>query len=192
MTLSDMGHALNGALSMTGGLLLTQPLFTLKTYSMLGKGIPPIHRLWSGYFVNVSCSAPAEAIAFSSYHLTARAFNKTEEKLTTMQNFSASILAGALSAPYMSAFEQVMIRQQVEGGSALSQIKSIYAQSGWKGIFRGSTATAGRDAIFTCGLFALNDAVNLQMERYSPKEIHSRYVLFYFFWSSGWFFEHSA
>lgn len=164
MTLSDIGHATNGALSITGGLLVAQPLFTLKTYLMLGKGFPPLHRLWSGYFVNVACSAPAEAIAFFSYHLFEKTVHRANEDLTTLQNFSASTLAGVISSPINAAFEQVMIKQQLHGGSMVEHIKSIYERSGWKGIFRGSLPTAGRDAIFTCGLFALNDAVNAKME----------------------------
>lgn len=157
--LSKLGHIANGGISFVIGLIPIQPCFTLKTFSMVGKGIPPIYRLWAGFGPNAASGAPAEGIGFLSVDLCTKYFTKGQNnpKLTDMQNLIASLMSGCLGAPINASLERGMILQQLRGGGFFAHMRSIFNASGAKGLFKGTFATAGRDALFTSGVFAFND-----------------------------------
>lgn len=164
--LTETGSAINGAICLPGALFPTQPLFTWKTFSMVGaKQFPPIHRLWTGYVPNALSGGLAEGIAFVTYKVGTDCITKNDKnKLTDSNNIALSLVAGTLGAPINASLEQGMIRQQLAGGSLYHHMMVIQQTSGWKGVFKATNATAWRDGLFTCGVFAFNDYAKEQVE----------------------------
>lgn len=160
--LTDMGQAMNGAVSMTLGLLPTQPFFTWKTFTMaLGKrpSLSQFPRLWAGYIPNAASGAPAEAIAFAVHQFgRTHLLTKNEDgSLTDSSNLALSLAAGTFGAPINACLEQGMIREQLEGGSFHRHLQVIYREQGFKGLFKATAVTAGRDGWFNCGIFFFYD-----------------------------------
>ncbi len=135
--LTDWGYALNGAASMTVGLIPTHPLFTIKTHVMSGQKVPPIHRLWSGYCPNAGSGAITEGLAFAVYRLGTKMIHQQDNTLSDTQNLGISIVAGSIGAPFNASLEQGMIRQQLVGGKFSTHIKKIYRVAGMRGVFKG-------------------------------------------------------
>lgn len=155
--LTPIGEAINGAASITIGLVPTQPLFVLKTFMMAGLRLPPLKKWWSGYPANASSGAPAEAVTFATYDVGTKILNTHREQLNHYQNFSLSFLGGAFGSPFNSALERGMILKMVKGGKYFDHMKNIYAKEKFRGFFKGTAPTIARDGGFAIGIFALND-----------------------------------
>ncbi|MCF7853092.1 MAG: MC/SLC25 family protein [Simkaniaceae bacterium] len=158
--LTSLGHFVNGVLANTTSVLLMQPGFTLKTFMMCGKGLPPIRSLYNGTAVNVISGGPAEGIAFLAHFVACSFFrnNSKSGELSDGGNLAASIIGGALGALAIAPCERVMIQQQLNPGSILQVMRPIINKEGLaRAIFRGVSPTAFRDAGCNCAVFGLND-----------------------------------
>ncbi len=129
-------------------------------------GIALTGRLWAGYTPNAASGGPSEAIAFGTHAIITRFVaeklflnrEQTENSNLDMRlSLIISVVAGSLGSPINASLEQGMIRQQVDGGKFWPHMRRIHATSGWRGVFKGTGATAGRDALFNCGVFTFND-----------------------------------
>lgn len=155
--LTEGGHLINGMLCQPLTLLGTQPLFTYKTYSMMGKGSPSFRRLWAGCVPNSCSGGLSEGIAFLIYKIGSDTLIEKGRHLSNSQNIALSLLSGAFGAPINALLEQGMIRQQLHGKSLYYHMNTIFQTSGWKGLFKTTGFTAGRDGLFICGVFAFYD-----------------------------------
>lgn len=71
--------------------------------------------------------------------------------------FVSACLGGMFSAVFSSPIELIMIQQQKHGGTFLRTPVHVIKQHGIfsHGIFRGVTAAASRDTIYTCGMLGV-------------------------------------
>jgi hypothetical protein len=70
-----------------------------------------------------------------------------------------------MGAVAIAPCERVMIQQQLNQGSISAVMKPIIAREGWqKAALKGLVPTAGRDALYNCGIFALNEIAHRELE----------------------------
>ncbi|MBM3183801.1 MAG: hypothetical protein FJZ64_00655 [Chlamydiae bacterium] len=158
--LNGAGETLNGGLCTALSLLFAQPGFTWKTFAMTQRGRPPFWFLWRGYGTNAAGGVPAEGISFWVYDCVRRHLGRDGQELGAGANVVASSLAGLVPSPINAGFERVMTRQQLEGGGFWHHVRALYRTGGLRNIFVGIEPTAGRDAVYNLGVFALNDVAN--------------------------------
>jgi solute carrier family 25 citrate transporter 1 len=172
--LTPSGVFVNGALSTTLALGSTQPFTTIKTLSQFGspdiscKNLSPllkIKKLYAGFCPNALSGALAEGTAFSVYSMGKKRLQDDQGKLSAIKNVCLSSLAGLFGSPFNASLERVMIWQQLRGGALKTHLKDIYKSEGiFRGLFKGTTATASRDIGFNLGLFALNDTAKEKLQ----------------------------
>jgi hypothetical protein len=168
--LNEAGHFANGFFANANMVVAMQPLFTLKTHLMSGKGLPPLSKLYHGLPVNILTGGPAEGLTFLAHHISCRLF-KGETHLTEGQNLAASALSGAIGAAAIAPCERVMILQQLGRGTMSHVMKPVILKEGWIRAFsKGLVPTAGRDAGYNCGIFALNDMAHQRLKSRIPDE----------------------
>jgi len=76
-------------------------------------------------------------------------------KLSWKQESLCAFLGGALSGPFCSASELIMIQQQRFGGSIVSTWSRVLKTSGPLGVMRGLSTTTGREALYTAGYLGI-------------------------------------
>jgi solute carrier family 25 carnitine/acylcarnitine transporter 20/29 len=114
---------------------------------------------WLGLYRGVSpvfaATPPMLAINFWAYHIsqkflyeqaTAMEFQNVSQ-LSLLQVGGAGALAAVPTGFLLAPAEQIKIRLQVSNGtsSAIQELKSIWKQSGPRGLFRGTLLTVARD-----------------------------------------------
>lgn len=170
-TLNGMGQFVNGSASMCAMMSVMQPVFTLKTYVMSeNKGLPPPSSLYKGLGANCASASPALGIAFFTKYVGTEWLTQGKRPLTNGEKLGLSLASGAAGGPCAAFFERVMIYQQLYSGSAMNALKQIRLNEGYKGLFKGTGATSGRDAGVAFGLFVLNDEMKKWLEPFIAKK----------------------
>ncbi len=159
-TLNKTGHFVNGILSNTAMIAGMQPFFTWKTYRMNGLAVPfSLRKLYNGTIVNAVSGGPAEGIAFAFQE------SVSKKQKSAYYDLAVSSFAGAIGAPITAALERITIQQQLQGGTVKQSINRIITREGKAALFKGTGPTAGRDACYNMGIFALNDMIRDQLKK---------------------------
>lgn len=115
---------------------------------MTGQKRPPLPNLYRGFSGNCLSIVPTEAIAFLVHGVAIHSFG--ESPLTV------SFAAGAVSAPVATAFERIVIVQQLEGRSCFKSIHRLFVLEGTRGFLKGLAPMTLRESLFTGALFGFN------------------------------------
>ncbi len=173
--LTTLGSGCNAGISSFLNISIWQPLFTVKTTVMTGKGMPCIHTLYKGYGANLVCDITNQGTAFVANKFFTNVIMNSKP-LSLSEECLGGMFSGAASAPLLSFFERIMILQQdmannpnvSEKKSAHQLIRDIWDKEHVKGFGRGCLVTAGREAInFGC-FFGLSKVLKREMEKWMP------------------------
>jgi len=174
-TLTTLGSGCNAAISSFLNISIWQPLFTIKTTVMTGKGFPRINTLYKGYGANLTCDITNQATAFiANKFFTTTIINS--KPLSLPEECVAGLFSGAVSAPLLSIFERLMILEQDRANNpdiagkenSLKLIQQIRNKERLGGLTRGCLVTAGRESInFGC-FFGLSKIFKKELEERVP------------------------
>jgi len=137
----------------------TMPVLTWKFCSQEGRPLPRGLREWyRGSGLLASLVGPITAAqmvlngAFEKY-----VFGATEANpINDVKKMCSACMAGACSALIMSPMELTMIHQQKRSLGPLQTLQWVYNTHGFKAIWRGFSAMAIREAIYTGGCLGLS------------------------------------
>jgi hypothetical protein len=98
---------------------------------------------------------------FIANHSSASAVDSSGHKLSKSEEFISATLSGVTVGVFASPVELVMIQQQRFGGSFFTTPSRIIKDHGFfsKGVMRGYTYCAARDAIYVCGMLGITPIV---------------------------------
>lgn len=151
----------NIGVGMLGGVTetcLLMPVLTAKFCLQEGRPLPTTPGGWyRGVFVQAGNVAPITAVqVFLNGVFEKYAFGATDTKpLSDTQKILASCMAGAGSAVVYSPVDLVNIHQQKLQKSPLDTMRWIYGNHGLATVWRGVSAMACREAIYTAGYLGL-------------------------------------
>lgn len=166
-TLTKAGHFTNGVVSSACVIAALQPAFTIKTWIMSGRGMPPVRRLWDGLLPNALSGGPAEGAAFVSQEGLSQVCQSKQSSET--EEFAISLLAGTSSAPINACSERIMTQQQLYNKPFIEIVTSDLSQPNKiRRVFYGTIPTMWRDAICNLGLFGMTDAVKRRLKPHIP------------------------
>lgn len=152
-----MGQFTNGVVSTAGMMCVVHPGIVVKNFLMGGQGMPPFTALLRGLPTNIASVAPAQGAAFAVKGATDNGF-----------------IAGCAAAPIATAFDRVMLVQQLDGKSAKQAILQILAKDGSRGFVKAFFPTLKREVIVTATLFEGKEKVEATLEsRISDKKVRS-------------------
>lgn len=137
----------NGAISVTGGIVGSQPFTNLTSGTYAGEKVR-FRRLFAGWLPNAVTGAPTEGMAFLFYHQL-----KKNRELSDWQDMGLAFAAGFTGGPINAYGEYVMNHQYFNGGTCIANMRKI-------GLSAKGTLPAGiRDGIFTCAVLPLDERV---------------------------------
>uniref|UniRef100_A0A6B2LE80 Mitochondrial carrier protein n=1 Tax=Arcella intermedia TaxID=1963864 RepID=A0A6B2LE80_9EUKA len=147
-------------LGIGGGSLeitLLMPLLTWKISKQQGRKLPTSVRGWyRGLLAQASSVAPITALQVVSNGLIEKAITGANRESTDSEKIMASCGAGVVSACIYSPVDLITIQQQKLGEGPLYSIKHIASNHGlFGGLYRGFTACAVREGIYSCGYLGL-------------------------------------
>lgn len=172
--LTSYGVAANAATCSILTITAWQSLFTVKTFVMAGKGLPPFTMgvLYRGYGANLTCDNSNQVVAL----VANKFFSETimnSKPLSPLESCLGGMFSGAASGPILSFLERVMILTQlreenssVKGFRITSQIvKNVWDKEGIRGFGRGIPITASRESINYGCFFGLKNILQRQAEK---------------------------
>ncbi|MBS0288095.1 MAG: hypothetical protein JSR17_12420 [Proteobacteria bacterium] len=157
-TWSVLWHSImGGGAAGAAEVVVDHPLWSLKTRYQ-NDSIPAKEKftlnlkiLYRGFLPNVFSMVPITALQVSTAQgIKAHRHNDEENPPSELQSLSYSAAGGAVSA-VVSAPTELAMAQQTEKRGFFATVKHIYQNQGFKGLLRGFTGTAIRDAKFTVG-----------------------------------------
>ena len=157
ISLSPIGSGIQGTISSFINMAAWQPLFAVKSYQMMGKGLPPLSHLYRGYRINVLADMSNQGVAF----LVFRAYSfhvYNDFPMSAHETLGAGVVAGIAAAPLQGACERVMILQQLQKTplSIMTTLNKIHLAEGACGVFRGLVPTMMRESVNTTCFFGLS------------------------------------
>lgn len=104
------------------------------------------------------CQMMGFQFAFTKFYQDLFLYTKADKtKLTQNEEFASACMSGVTVGLFASPVELVMIQQQRFGGSFIQTPMKIIKEYGFfgKGLMRGFTYCACRDAIYVCGMLGI-------------------------------------
>ncbi len=151
-SLNETGHFTNGVCSSLAMVAAMQPAFTVKTWVMGGKGLPPQSELYRGMLPNCIAVGPAQGAGFVGYAAGLKLVAKDPKNPTSVEKFQASLVAGFSGTPFATAFERIMIVQQMHGLTTRQAVQAIQGK-----FMKGFVPTSCRELLATAALFSTGD-----------------------------------
>jgi len=151
----------NFAVGIVGGTTETcvlMPVLTWKFCSQEGRPLPrSVGGFYRGVAVQAGNVAPITAVQmFLNGLFEKQVFGATDAKpLNDLQKVGAACMAGACSSVIYSPVDLTMIHQQKRSLGPLQTLQSIYSTHGLGGVWRGLSACALREGIYTAGYLGL-------------------------------------
>lgn len=160
--LNAVGNYTNGILSEVGAVVATQPLDTVQTWILAGKGIPPRGALFNGTLANCSGAVVQGGMPFLVNGVLLEQVARGR-KLSQQERVAVAISTGVATAAFIAPFERVAKIHQLFGGTAIDAFwNSIKRGSG--GLFKAIGPVAIRDAIASGAFFGGRSVVENQLE----------------------------
>lgn len=149
----------NIAVGILGGCIETtihMPLLTWKFSIQEGRPLPKnVKGFYRGLFAQAGSVAPITAVQVVANGIFEKIVSGGVRDLTNVEKIGTSIAAGAVSSIVYSPADLVTIHQQKLKKGPIPTVKHILSNYGLKGWFRGISACAAREAIYTCGYLGL-------------------------------------
>jgi len=156
------GNFTNGVLSETGAVVATQPLDTIKTWILAGRGIPPRGALFNGTLANCSGAVVQGGLPFLVNGVLLEQVARGGE-VSEQQRVAVAISTGVATSTLIAPLERVAKIHQLFGGTAIDAFwSSIKRGSG--GVFKAIGPVAIRDAIVSGAFFGGRSVVETQLE----------------------------
>lgn len=156
--LTDTENLMVGVVGGTTETCVLMPVLTWKFCSQEGRPLPKnIGGFYRGVGVQAVNVAPITALQmFLNGLFEKKVFGATETKpLNDLEKMGAACLAGACSSVIYSPVDLTMIHQQKRGEGPLQTLQWIAQTHGVKGVWRGISAMALREAVYTGGYLGL-------------------------------------
>lgn len=168
-SLNHFGHIVNGACS-TGIMLLTlQPLNTVKTYIMAGKGMPSHKALYRGMTPVAINNISVQSLSFFTQgFFVKRYFQGTRENMSAPEKIIVATASAISTSPLSTVLDRIMILCQLNKEDPRLTIRKIVSQKGVKSLFKGYVPTLGRDLSFAAGLWAFSDIFTKYLTKKLP------------------------
>lgn len=156
--LSPIGHFTLGVAADMGAVITTQPIDTINTNLMYGKGMPSWRHLWKG-----TLPACASAVINGGAPFLVNGY------LTQLNihPLASGTLTGILCSSAISPFERVTRLQQLKGGTVWSASKMAYQKGG---LFIGLVPIAARDTIVWASYFGMRKVLDKPMQKIIPND----------------------
>jgi|TARA_B100000780_G_C21001919_1_gene400886 solute carrier family 25 2-oxodicarboxylate transporter 21 len=158
----------NIAVGAVGGCLettLQMPILTFKFTKQEGRPMPTTLGGWyRGVFVQAGTVAPITALqVMLNGMLGSMVLQGEKRNLTDLEKMSTSAGAGALSAFVYGPVDLTTIQQQKLGLNPIQTLQSVMKEHGNLSIFRGFSACAIREAIYTAGYLGLGPVATIAL-----------------------------
>ena len=165
----------NLAIGAAGGALettLQMPILTFKFSKQEGRPMPTTLSGWyRGVFVQAGTVAPITALQVMLNGLLGNLMLKGEKReLTDLEKMTTSAGAGAMSACVYGPVDLTTIQQQKLGLNPLQTLRHVMHEHGSTSIFRGFSACAVREAIYTAGYLGLGPVATVALVEGPMKE----------------------
>lgn len=159
--LTPAGHFTLGVAADVGAIVITQPVDTLKTYMMSGRGWPPLTHLWKGTLANCAGALVNGGGPFLINAVLQQSSWHTNE-ITT------GALTGLLCSFGVTPFERVAKMHQLQGGSVQNAYKMACLSGG---VFKALTPIATRDILVWGTFFGLRKTLDKPLQKMIPHEL---------------------
>lgn len=137
---------------------IQMPVLTYKFCLQEGRALPATPAAWyRGVAVQAGTVAPITALQFMINGLLQKIVLRGESRnLSDAEVMGTAAGAGAISALVYSPVDLTTIQQQKLALNPLRTVQHINEQFGIRGLMRGFSACAGREAIYTAGYLGLS------------------------------------
>lgn len=166
----------NLSVGIVGGMTETfvlMPVLTWKFCSQEGRPLPKnIGGFYRGVVVQAGNVAPITAVQMFLNGLFEKyAFGATDTKpLSDVQKMGAACMAGACSSVVYSPVDLTMIHQQKRNLGPLQTLQWIYGTHGVGTVWRGMSAMALREGIYTAGYLGLAPVLTNKLQKMPGRE----------------------
>lgn len=180
LSLSPLGASVQGTLSSFINMSLCQPLFSVKSYIMAGKGYPPTTHLYRGYRINVLADISNQGVAFLTYRTYSK-YVHHDQPMSSVQEFAGGLVAGAVSAPLQGACERIMIIQQLSSAPLriIDTASEIESKERGRGFLKALHLTTLRESINATAFFGLSHVFHNQMMKVTDSSYFANVVSYF-------------
>lgn len=166
--MKTLSPAENVGVGAVGGALetcLQMPVLTYKLCAQEKRALPTTVAGWyRGVGIQAGTVAPITAIQFMANGMLASAVLRGEtRKLTNIETIGTAAGAGVISAFVYSPVDLTTIQQQKLSKNPFQTVSFIAKEYGVKTLFRGFSACAVREAIYTAGYLGLAPVITAQL-----------------------------
>jgi hypothetical protein len=165
--LNPAGYFTLGVLSDLLATVATQPLDTLKTYVMSGRGIPPFRRLWNGTAANCSGVFMQGGLPFLVNGALVRYASNGKTPLSDRERIVLAVSTGLATSTIIAPFERVAKIHQLTGGTVFDAVRRA-TQNGYGGLIKALGPIALRDAMVFGTFFGGRKVVENHLEDQIP------------------------
>jgi len=159
------GFILNGMITSGVSVAIVHPGYTICTHLLVQKHLKELFRtsnrpnfrvLYRGVGANLACDMTGQVTAFWSY-------GYFKSLSTTHQEHIGGLGAALIAAPVFNAWDRIMTRQQISGGSMIHTAKLIRKKEGLKGLFKGTSLTWTQEIFYQTAFFSIANRIAEEM-----------------------------